>query len=79
MGFDYFRSWLIMQGRKVFERIVTEPDALADLPVIHAAAARVPIMECEDKAATGEQLPDDAYTTRAWNLMPGWTSATEPR
>ncbi|MFB7650948.1 MULTISPECIES: DUF4240 domain-containing protein [unclassified Streptomyces] len=29
-GFDYFRGWLIAQGRGVFERAVTDPDALAE-------------------------------------------------
>ncbi|MEU9126718.1 DUF4240 domain-containing protein [Kitasatospora sp. NPDC048540] len=30
-AFDYFRCWLIGQGREVFEGAVHEPDALADL------------------------------------------------
>jgi len=30
-AFDYFRCWLIGQGREVFESAVHEPDALADL------------------------------------------------
>ncbi|MFE1318561.1 DUF4240 domain-containing protein [Kitasatospora phosalacinea] len=30
-GFDYFRCWLIGQGRDVFEGAVHEPDALAEL------------------------------------------------
>lgn len=30
-GFLDFRSWLIAQGRDVFERVLAEPDALADL------------------------------------------------
>jgi hypothetical protein len=33
-GFDYLRGWLILQGREVFEHVVADPDALADLPVI---------------------------------------------
>jgi hypothetical protein len=28
-GFDYFRGWLILQGRKVFEAAVKNPDTLA--------------------------------------------------
>ncbi|GGP32134.1 hypothetical protein GCM10010287_24150 [Streptomyces variabilis] len=31
-GFDYFRGWLIAQGREIFERAVADPDALADCP-----------------------------------------------
>lgn len=30
-GFEYFRLWLIDQGREVFERAKADPDSLADL------------------------------------------------
>ncbi|MFI9272527.1 DUF4240 domain-containing protein [Kitasatospora sp. NPDC052896] len=30
-GFDFFRCWLIAQGREVFEGAVHDPDALAEL------------------------------------------------
>ena len=30
-GFEYFRRWLISKGRGVFERVVANPDELADL------------------------------------------------
>ena len=33
-GFEYFRGWLIVQGREVFDRSVGDPDSLADLPVM---------------------------------------------
>ena len=29
-GFDYFRGWLIAQGKKVFEAALENPDSLAD-------------------------------------------------
>ena len=45
-GFDYFRGWLIVQGRQVFERAVADPDALADLAVIPPAPGRASL-ECE--------------------------------
>ncbi|NRQ35226.1 DUF4240 domain-containing protein [Nonomuraea sp. NN258] len=40
-GFEYFRAWLILQGRRAFERAVTEPDSLADLglPLAEAGSA----------------------------------------
>jgi len=72
-GFDYFRGWLIVQGREVFEHAAADPDTLADLPVIQVAASNATFMECEEmlyiaakahKAATGEELPPDAYATR---------------
>jgi hypothetical protein len=30
-GFDYFRGWLIAQGKKVFEAALQNPDSLADV------------------------------------------------
>jgi hypothetical protein len=80
-GFDYFRGWLIMQGRVVFERTVAEPDALAELPAVRAAAADGMEFECEAALgiatdahvkATGEQLPDDAYTINYPELGDDW-------
>jgi hypothetical protein len=80
-GFDYFRGWLIAQGREVYERIVADPDALADLPVIQAKAPNAYPVECEDtlyvaskayRAATGEELPPRAPTSRYPELDPEW-------
>lgn len=57
-GFDYFRAWLIAQGREVYTRAVADPDSLAD----HSAEG----VECEDmlyvaghayEAATGSEMP----------------------
>ncbi|WP_158266455.1 DUF4240 domain-containing protein [Allosphingosinicella deserti] len=30
-GFEYFRAWLIAQGRDAFERVLGSPDSLADI------------------------------------------------
>jgi hypothetical protein len=30
-GFEYFRRWLISKGRRIFERVVADPDSLADI------------------------------------------------
>lgn len=30
-GFEYFRPWLVLQGRKVYESAVENPDSLADI------------------------------------------------
>lgn len=32
-GFSDFRSWLVLQGRDVFQAAVSDPDTLADLPL----------------------------------------------
>lgn len=72
-GFDYFRGWLIAQGRKVFEHSVADPDSLADLPAIARPGIGRAMVECEDtlyivmrahKAATGEELPAAAFAVR---------------
>jgi hypothetical protein len=80
-GFDYFRGWLIAQGREVFDSAVADPDALAALPAVQAAAARGEGLECETVlsiawnaylTATGQQLPDDAFTISYPPLSSGW-------
>ncbi|MEV8038371.1 DUF4240 domain-containing protein [Streptomyces sp. NPDC086182] len=80
-GFDYFRGWLIAQGREVFERIVADPDVLAEVPIVRAAAADGIDLDCEEALsivwnahvmATGRQLPDDAFTIRYPELDPTW-------
>ncbi|WP_342210876.1 LysR family transcriptional regulator [Streptomyces sp. DH-12] len=78
-GFDYFRGWLIAQGREVFERAVARPGALADLPVLRASAADGHCLECGEALsivwnarirATGRRLAGDASTIRYPELDP---------
>jgi hypothetical protein len=44
-GFEYFRGWLIAQGRDVFERAVADPDTLAEVPAVREGPAD---LEAED-------------------------------
>jgi hypothetical protein len=44
-GFDYFRSWLMLQGRETFGRAVAAPDSLADLAAVRLAIANQAIVE----------------------------------
>lgn len=80
-GFDYFRGWLIVQGCEVFEHVVADPDALADLPVIRAHAPGEAHLECEDtlyiaarahRAVTGEELPPHSIPIPYRELDPAW-------
>lgn len=80
-GFDYFRGWLIMQGRTVFEQVVADPDTLADNPTVRDAAPEGYELECEDAlgigwqahlAATEQEIPDTVSTTRYPVLDPAW-------
>jgi hypothetical protein len=47
-GFEYFRGWLIAQGRQVFQQSRADPDSLAELPVIGPPEISRPPIECED-------------------------------
>jgi hypothetical protein len=80
-GFDYFRGWLITQGRTAHEQAAADPDTLADLPAVRAAAAGDFELECEAAlgiawyahlTAAGEQLPAGACTIRYPALETGW-------
>lgn len=59
-GFDYFRGWLITQGRTVFDNALADPDSLADVPALEED------VECEDilyvarsahESVTGNEIP----------------------
>ncbi|MFE7632623.1 DUF4240 domain-containing protein [Kitasatospora sp. NPDC057518] len=80
-GFDYFRGWLITQGRTTFDSVITDPDRLAALPAVQAYAADGIDIECEEalsiawrayREATGEDLPDEALTVPYPPLDPAW-------
>lgn len=63
-GFDYFRAWLIAQGRIVYESALSDPDSLADFPDLIDGAEfeefwYVARGAYEDK--TGHEIPDNAY------------------
>ena len=73
-GFDHFRGWLIAHGRDVVAKAVREPDSLADLPTVQAAASTGAVFEAEEvlsiaakayEQATGTELPSsDVAVTR---------------
>ncbi|MEV4139672.1 DUF4240 domain-containing protein [Dactylosporangium sp. NPDC049742] len=81
-GFEYFRGWLITQGRETFERAVADPDSLAAHPAVVAAAAECDELECEDVLAVvwqayrdrtgGDELPARDFTIRHPDLDPDW-------
>jgi uncharacterized protein DUF4240 len=80
-AFEYFRCWLIAQGREAFERVVADPDTLAESPVVRAAAADRMELDCEEMlgvawrahlTATGEGLPTGSFTIRYPDLDPDW-------
>ncbi|MFV2008312.1 MULTISPECIES: DUF4240 domain-containing protein [unclassified Micromonospora] len=80
-GFDYFRGWLIAQGETVFNEALADPDWLAGHPIVVQAAANGEDLWCEDilavawnahLAATGQELPSNAYSIRYPQLDRDW-------
>ncbi|GAA2451030.1 hypothetical protein GCM10010191_81340 [Actinomadura vinacea] len=80
-GFDYFRGWLIGQGRATFESAVADPDSLAGNPVVQEAAKDFMELDNESmlgiaygayRTAQGEEMPHDAYTIKHSDPGPGW-------
>lgn len=80
-GFDYFRGWLVTQGEEIFTAVLADPDSLAALPAVVAAAESGEEFECQEALsiawnahlkATGMQLPQDAFRIRYPDLDPDW-------
>jgi uncharacterized protein DUF4240 len=70
-GFDAFRGWLIAHGRDWVARAVREPDALAELPAVRAAADTGAVFEAEAVLS----IAPEAYAHATGNELP----ATEAR
>ncbi|MFD6230165.1 DUF4240 domain-containing protein [Streptomyces sp. NPDC060232] len=80
-GFDYFRGWLLTQGRAVFDAALADPDSLADHPAVREAAAEglelwdeeaLSIAWSAYESATGRELPADSFTISYPPLDPSW-------
>jgi hypothetical protein len=72
-GFDAFRGWLIAHGREAVARAVADPDSLAELPEVRAAARTGAVFEAEEvlsigaeahALATGTELPRSESSAR---------------
>lgn len=62
-GFEYFRAWLIAQGRRVFERATTNPDSLAGIETSEAELEEfwyLPQQIYREK--TGKEMPHESVT-----------------
>ncbi len=61
-GFDYFRAWLIAQGRTVFEAALANPDSLADLDAADVELEDFLYVASEAyEDRTGDEIRDEAY------------------
>lgn len=80
-GFDYFRGWLISQGRSVYEAALAAPDSLAELPAVVRAQeigedlwgeGMIGVAWQAHRAATGQELPRDDDALPFPDLDPAW-------
>ena len=53
-GFEYFRCWLIGQGREVYERALADPDSLAEV-----LTGDEDDVECEDLLYAADKAHED--------------------
>lgn len=61
-GFDYFRAWLVAQGRPIFEKALEEPDRLAALANPEGELEAFMYLAREAyEAKTGEEMPDSVF------------------
>ena len=65
-GFDAFRGWLIAHGREAVAAAVREPDSLAGMPAVRAAADSGAVFEAEEMLSIGER----AYEHAAGSPLP---------
>jgi hypothetical protein len=73
-GFEYFRCWLILQGRVTFAQAVKDPDSLAGLPAIRQAA----VTGEEFAAEPVLSLARDAYLSATASELPAQERAPYP-
>ena len=63
-GFDYFRGWLIAQGRATYEAALAKPDSLADCAALGDGDVELEalwyIANRAHEAKTGKPIPDSA-------------------
>ncbi|MEU8336112.1 DUF4240 domain-containing protein [Micromonospora tulbaghiae] len=75
-GFDYFRGWLVAQGRAVWERAVADPDSLAGAGVDPDEA-----VQCEavlSAAGDAYALATGADTDAFWEALDAADRAAHP-
>ncbi|MFK3984009.1 DUF4240 domain-containing protein [Micromonospora sp. NPDC050397] len=73
-GFEYFRCWLLLQGRATFAQAVKDPDSLAALPAVRQAAVTGQEFEAEEVL----HLARNAHLKATAAEMPAQPHATYP-
>jgi hypothetical protein len=59
-GFDHFRGWLIANGRDVLAGAVREPDSLAELSSVRAAASTGAVFEAAQVLSIADEAHEQA-------------------
>jgi hypothetical protein len=73
-GFEYFRCWLISKGQRIFDKVMSDPDSLADI----LASKIEGVLEFEDFAYVARKVwsekagrPGSEMPNAAWMAYPG--------
>jgi hypothetical protein len=73
-GFEYFRCWLISKGQRIFEKVLADPDSLADF----LAQDTHGVLEFESFAYVARKTwsdktgkPSNLMPNAAWMMYPG--------
>lgn len=71
-GFEYFRTWLVMQGLESYVNVVADPDSLADVPAPFGYDLEGPQYLSRElyEARTGSQPPRPG--SKLGDLGPDW-------
>jgi hypothetical protein len=73
-GFEYFRAWLMAQGRETFEKAIHDPDSLATIDDPEGELEKFMYVACEVyETKTGHKMPDTALQGAAYpDLGEAW-------
>lgn len=76
-GFEYFRGWLMAQGRRVWEAALADPDSLADV----VDEQDPPLVECEEMLYVGPAAYEQAAGDGAdfWAALERHDARTDTR
>lgn len=79
-GFDYFRQWLILQGRANFENALADPDSLAAVAVEEAECEGLLSLAAElYLERTGQDIPPDGVRHAKEPTGENWEEDDLPR
>lgn len=81
-AFDYFRAWLVLQGKEAFERALANPETVADLVEKGTAPQAEELLYAAQQAyqdVKGEDLPKSAYPKPAKLQGKAWKEEELPK